>query len=305
MPPADAGAGAAPVALRPVPAVPPKLVGSRIFYRNATTTAIEKHAGQPGFEDRQWQFAHSPRTLSWKRTKTGSDAVTVSLPKVNSPCRPVNNCEQAPPEPPRAGQSSTLLQRAVPGNMRRKQYVVRDHTAGGSGRGGREPAGHRLGDERPERGRGGPTTGVVPAAADEVSALTAAQFAAHAQMYQAVSAQAAAIHEMFVNTLATSSGSYAATEVANAAARWLADRRGTGRTTVTDVGFHSNRPAVDDLGGRLHGPRQRPGTAGIVVNSNTAVRVRHLRIVLDARSAALMERGIHPQSVRLGGCASA
>lgn len=64
----------------------------------------------------------------------------------------------------------------------------------------------------------GPTTGVVPAAADEVSALTAAQFAAHAQMYQAVSAQAAAIHEMFVNTLATSAGSYADTEAANAAA---------------------------------------------------------------------------------------
>src|SRR6202046_5364747 len=64
----------------------------------------------------------------------------------------------------------------------------------------------------------GPTTGVVPAAADEVSALTAAQFAAHAQMYQAVSAQAAAIHELFVNTLATSGGSYAVTEAANAAA---------------------------------------------------------------------------------------
>ena len=63
-----------------------------------------------------------------------------------------------------------------------------------------------------------PTTGVVPAAADEVSALTAAQFAAHAQRYQAVSAQAAAIHEMFVNTLGTSAGSYAATEVANAIA---------------------------------------------------------------------------------------
>jgi hypothetical protein len=63
-----------------------------------------------------------------------------------------------------------------------------------------------------------PTTGVVPAAADEVSALTAAQFAAHAQMYQAVANQASAIHEMFVNTLATSSGSYAATEAANAVA---------------------------------------------------------------------------------------
>src|SRR5580658_2309112 len=64
----------------------------------------------------------------------------------------------------------------------------------------------------------GPTTGVVPAAADEVSALTAAQFAAHAQLYQAVAAQAAAIHEQFVNTLTTSAGSYAATEAANAAA---------------------------------------------------------------------------------------
>jgi hypothetical protein len=63
-----------------------------------------------------------------------------------------------------------------------------------------------------------PTTGVVPAAADEVSALTAVQFAAHAQMYQAVSTQAAAIHEMFVTTLGTSAGSYAATEAANAAA---------------------------------------------------------------------------------------
>jgi PE family len=62
----------------------------------------------------------------------------------------------------------------------------------------------------------GPTTGVMPPAADEVSALTATQFAAHAQMYQAVSAQAAAIHEMFVNTLTTSGFSYAATEAANA-----------------------------------------------------------------------------------------
>jgi hypothetical protein len=63
-----------------------------------------------------------------------------------------------------------------------------------------------------------PTTGVMPAAADEVSALTAAQFAAHAQMYQAVSAQAAAVHELFVTTLGASADSYAATEAANAIA---------------------------------------------------------------------------------------
>ena len=64
----------------------------------------------------------------------------------------------------------------------------------------------------------GSTTGVVPAAADEVSVLAAAQFAAHAQVYQAVAAQAAAIHEQFVSTLGVSSASYAATEAANAAA---------------------------------------------------------------------------------------
>jgi PE family protein len=63
-----------------------------------------------------------------------------------------------------------------------------------------------------------PTTGVVPAAADEVSALTATQFGAHAAMYQAVSAQAAAVHEMFVHILGVSAGSYAATEAANASA---------------------------------------------------------------------------------------
>jgi hypothetical protein len=63
-----------------------------------------------------------------------------------------------------------------------------------------------------------PITGVVPAAADEVSGLTAIQFAAHGALYQTVAAQAAAIHELFVSTLAASGASYAATEAANATA---------------------------------------------------------------------------------------
>ena len=63
-----------------------------------------------------------------------------------------------------------------------------------------------------------PMTGVVPAAADTVSMLTAAQFARHGQMFQTLSAQAAVIHENFVTTLRTSAGAYAATEAANAAA---------------------------------------------------------------------------------------
>lgn len=59
------------------------------------------------------------------------------------------------------------------------------------------------------------TTVVVPAAADDVSALTATHFAAHAQLYQMLGEQAAAIHELFVNTLGVSAQSYAATEAAN------------------------------------------------------------------------------------------
>ena len=63
-----------------------------------------------------------------------------------------------------------------------------------------------------------PTVDVVPAAADEVSALTATQFSAHGTTYQTVSAQASAIHDMFVRTLGVSGDSYATTEAANAIA---------------------------------------------------------------------------------------
>jgi hypothetical protein len=61
----------------------------------------------------------------------------------------------------------------------------------------------------------GPTTGLVPAAADPVSGLTAAQFASHAEMYQAISAQAEAIHQQLVATMGSNASSYAAAEAAN------------------------------------------------------------------------------------------
>jgi hypothetical protein len=72
-----------------------------------------------------------------------------------------------------------------------------------------------------------PTTGVAPAAADPVSALQAAQFSAYGTWYQQVSDQAAAIHQMLVNTLGTSAGSYGDTESANQAA--------TGSTSLSSL----------------------------------------------------------------------
>jgi len=63
-----------------------------------------------------------------------------------------------------------------------------------------------------------PTTGVIPAAADEVSALQASLFTAYGTLYQQVSAEAAATYQMFVNTLQISAGTYADAEAANSAA---------------------------------------------------------------------------------------
>lgn len=60
-----------------------------------------------------------------------------------------------------------------------------------------------------------PTVGVMPAAGDLVSALTAAQFASHAQFYQTISAHAAAVQDLMATMLGANSSSYAATEAAN------------------------------------------------------------------------------------------
>ena len=63
-----------------------------------------------------------------------------------------------------------------------------------------------------------PTTNIVRAAGDGVSALTAAHFVADAQRYPVLSADAAVVQEFFVNTLGASPGLYAATDAANAVA---------------------------------------------------------------------------------------
>jgi hypothetical protein len=59
------------------------------------------------------------------------------------------------------------------------------------------------------------TTGVIPAAADQVSALQAAQFAAYGTWFQQVSAQARAVHQQLVTNLGSNAASYGQTEAAN------------------------------------------------------------------------------------------
>ncbi|MGV7377354.1 PE family protein, partial [Mycobacterium kansasii] len=63
---------------------------------------------------------------------------------------------------------------------------------------------------------GASTTTVLAAGADEVSGAIAALFAGYAQQYQALSVQATAFHEQFVQAVSTGAGAYLQTELANA-----------------------------------------------------------------------------------------
>jgi PE family len=65
-------------------------------------------------------------------------------------------------------------------------------------------------------GAAAPTTGLLAAGADEVSAAIAALFGAHGQAHQALSAQAAAFHQEFVQALTAGPGSYAGADAAAA-----------------------------------------------------------------------------------------
>lgn len=61
-----------------------------------------------------------------------------------------------------------------------------------------------------------PTTGVVAAAADEVSTAISGLFSAYAEEFQTLSGQASAFHEQFMNLLNGSATAYLSTEIANA-----------------------------------------------------------------------------------------
>src|SRR5262249_35904415 len=61
-----------------------------------------------------------------------------------------------------------------------------------------------------------PTSSVLAAGADEVSATIAALFSEHAQAYQTLSVQAALFHERFVRVLNGGAAAYARAEAANA-----------------------------------------------------------------------------------------
>jgi hypothetical protein len=91
-----------------------------------------------------------------------------------------------------------------------------------------------------------------------VSALQAGVFSTYGQLYQTVSAQAQAIHQQFVNLLATSSGSYGETEVANQVAAASTPVSGLGSlfgasSSATSAAAPAAASPIDDLTNLING----------------------------------------------------
>lgn len=96
------------------------------------------------------------------------------------------------------------------------------------------------------------TTGVVAAAEDEVSAAIAAIFSAHGQGYQALSAQAVAFHERFVQALGGAAGAYATAEAASSAPLAVFEQAVVGVQqipTTLAAGFNSGLASLTSIPG--------------------------------------------------------
>ncbi|TKZ14873.1 hypothetical protein B7493_03005 [Mycobacterium tuberculosis variant bovis] len=120
-----------------------------------------------------------------------------------------------------------------------------------------------------------PTMGVLAAGADEVSAAVADLFGAHAQAYQALSAQAALFHEQFVHAMTAGAGAYAGAEAADAAALDVLNgpfQALFGRPLIGD-GANGAPGQPGGPGGLLYGNGGNGGNGGIGQGSTLTANV--------------------------------
>lgn len=110
-----------------------------------------------------------------------------------------------------------------------------------------------------------PTTGLLVAGADEVSAAVAALFSTHGQAFQALSTQAAAFHDRFVQLLTAGAGGYAGAEAANVQSAVL---DALNAPTLALLG----RPLIGDGadGATVNGVGQPGGAGGLLYGNGGA-----------------------------------
>jgi PE-PPE domain/PE family len=113
----------------------------------------------------------------------------------------------------------------------------------------------------------GPTTGLVAAARDEVSAAIANLFGAYGHEYQAALAKAATFHDQFAQALATAATTYAEAETGNAAL--MGGSGGSGRLSVltSTVQSASGDPLYALIMGGTNNPQPDPTYVNNVYNA--------------------------------------
>ncbi len=102
-----------------------------------------------------------------------------------------------------------------------------------------------------------PTTGLLAAGADQVSAAVARFFGAHAQAYQAISADVESFHQQFVQLVNTGAAQYAATEAQNASPLQKLESMAT-----SPVQTLTGRPLIGDGANGAAGTGQSGGNGG-------------------------------------------
>ena len=105
-------------------------------------------------------------------------------------------------------------------------------------------------------GAAAPTTAVAPAAADPVSALQATIFGSYGTLYQQLAAEAQSMQQQFVQTLGLSSGTYTATEAANA--------------TAASTPYDSIAQGLTNISTFLGGPAYSAGGNPLSLSGNSA-----------------------------------
>src|SRR5271169_1751495 len=111
-----------------------------------------------------------------------------------------------------------------------------------------------------------PTTAVLPAAADEVSAAIAALFSGHAQGFQALGAQAATFHAQFVQLMNAGAGSYAGAEAANASPLQAVEQQVLGVINAPTEAL-LGRPLIGNGANGAPGTGANGGAGGILIGN--------------------------------------
>ena len=116
-----------------------------------------------------------------------------------------------------------------------------------------------------------PTTGVLAAAADEVSAQVAALFSTHGQGYQKLSAQLAAFHDQFVLALNSGAGQYAAAE-AGAAQNLLSAINAPAEKLLGSNAVSQIQSAASQAAPSVLGLRPTGGASGVAAAAGALLR---------------------------------